>query len=180
MIGTLIRIAGFLYFRIFFAFVLRKTKHRNVVVFDLDNTVFNTWPLRKKYKRDQDVYSHAEPFAKVLELIKNYYQRDYQLIFLTARHYLYYFLTLRNIERYLPHMSGKNLILVPEAKDKIYFMRKLAEKYSAVELYDDLSYNHENGEVKIHKHVIEQIKSLNVKYFGIDFLRPLQEDEDNN
>ena len=69
---------------------------------------------------------------------------------------------------------AQNLILVPNANDKFYFINKLRENLYCVEFYDDLSYNHENGEIKFYDDLIDKINKLGIKYYDFYFLSNLQ------
>jgi FMN phosphatase YigB (HAD superfamily) len=166
--------AGFLYFRFVFFIFLLKRDRKKVAIFDLDNTLFNTWPLRKKYTDDKTVYTNVEPFPGVLNIISSKRTDGYKILFISARHYLYYPLTFKTIKKHLPSEIAKSLILVPTARDKVFFIERLIKKFEVIDFYDDLSYNHEHGEVKYYQEVIDKIQSLNVAYYGVDFLNKIQ------
>ena len=58
-----------------------------------------------------------------------------------------------------------NVILVPKAKDKLWFL-SLFSKNSNVVYFDDLSYNHENGQVLYYQEVIKNVNKLKLNYYN--------------
>ena len=58
------------------------------------------------------------------------------------------------------------LFLVPRAEDKLPYLNKALEYATRITYYDDLSYNHENGEVKFYSNVITELKKLRITYIG--------------
>jgi FMN phosphatase YigB (HAD superfamily) len=171
---------GLAYFRIVFFLFLLGSKREKVAVFDLDNTLFDTWPLRLKYNDDKAVYSRVEPFKGVLDLISKRKFMGYKILFITARQYQYYPITIASIHRYLSDVRYTSILVVPSAKDKFFFIERLVKKFKEVELYDDFSYNHERGTVKLYDEVIAKVKSMRIKYFGIDFLKTLQRNDSSH
>ncbi len=163
-----------IYFKLVFTLFLRRSTRNKVAVFDLDNTIFDTWPLRTKNLSEKEIYLSAPPFKNVINLVKEIHRNNYHVIFLTSRRFRSYFLTLRSLSSHFPFRISKNLILVQKPQDKIYYINELTSFYSEVEYYDDLSHSQEHGEVKYYSDVIDKINTLNVKYFDAQYIREVQ------
>ena len=65
-------------------------------------------------------------------------------------------------------MESKNppLFLVPTAEDKLPYLKKALHQTNKITYYDDLSYNHENGQVKFYNSLIDYIKKTPINYIG--------------
>jgi FMN phosphatase YigB (HAD superfamily) len=166
-----------LYFKVYFSFLLYLNRGK-LAIFDIDNTLLNTWPLRTGHLSEYEVYLKAAPFKAVTELIKDLERNGYQILFITSRRYRYYLLTVRTLLRYFPMQIAKGIILVENPAAKIYFLSKAAGHLTEKILYyDDLSYNHEHGQIKFYSDVIEQVKKLNIVYFDASYLNQIQDVE---
>jgi hypothetical protein len=144
--------------------------HKNIVIFDIDNTISNTWPnLGSNSYRES--YSIAEPFMNVVRLIENLQKNKIPILYLSARSYHYYSLTKKWLKKC--KIYNGNLILVNKPVDKIAYISYFNDK--KVILFDDLSYNHENFQVKFHTDVLEYIKRekfiIHIDYIQLLFLQ---------
>jgi hypothetical protein len=59
---------------------------------------------------------------------------------------------------------------------KVYLIDKLSKKWSKISLIDDMSYNHENGEVKFYSNAIDAVKEIGIEYIGYPELRKFQQE----
>ena len=166
-----------LYFKVYFSFLLYLNRGK-LAVFDIDNTLLNTWPLRAERLSEYEVYLKATPFKRVVELIRSLEGNGYQIFFITSRRYRYYLLTVRTLLRHFPLRIAKGAILVENPDAKIYFLDKaVGQVKEKILYYDDLSYNHEHGQIKFYSDVIEQIKKLDIVYFDAAYLNQIQDVE---
>ena len=132
------------YFRIFF-FVYRRFSGKKVAVFDLDNTLFDTWPLRRPGQTEDAIYRDVKPFPRVVELVSSLRSAGHNILFITSRRYRYYPATIRSLMRLFPVATACSTILVEKAGHKLFFLRSLLSEKKTVLYYDDLSHNHEHG-----------------------------------
>jgi hypothetical protein len=136
---------------------------------DIDNTLADTWPsLNQNWHSEAERILNLRPLEPVIRhLLENYSFEKYQWVFLSSRNYFNYcatFYWLRNNN--LP-ATRKNIILVQNPMEKIELINKYVKR--KVIYFDDLTYNHENGERKFYKKEIELLKlNRNVEYHGIE------------
>lgn len=162
------------FFLIFKFLFLRLTfKNKKIIIFDIDNTIANTWPsLLMSFKTEKDRLISLPRFEKVLNLAQDHILANEKVIFLTARDYKLYSITLKwllNIG-----ISKPNLIMVSKPYEKIKLLRSIPNK--RIILYDDLSYNHENGYVKFYDKEILLISQMkNVEYLDYNYLIKLHD-----
>lgn len=163
------------YFRILFLWsVLNNINKKEFYVFDIDNTISDTWPELLKFSQ-YEAYINAKPFESLINFINQLYSDNKVVIFLSARNYMYleatkYWLTKNYIFK-------NNVFLVDNPVDKLWFLSKI--KRYKVYYFDDLSYNHENGEVKYYNEIINLLgnhKRLN--YYGYNELIKIQNAND--
>ncbi|MEO9872932.1 LNS2 domain-containing protein [Ekhidna sp.] len=147
---------------------------KKVVVFDIDNTISNTWPLLKETSKNYALtFKKAIPFPSIKDLIREYHSSDYQVLYLTARKHSYYRVTLEWIKKNdLPCKYGAFLVRAPFKK--LWFLNKLIKMECSVIYYDDLSYNHENGRVKFYDNIVEEVMKLDLKFYGYEDLINIQ------
>lgn len=159
-------------FLIFYILFLKYTfRKRKIVVFDIDNTIANTWPsLLCKYNSEEDRLLSLPVFDKVVEIAKSHMASGEKIIFLTARDYRQYFATIKWLKNI--GFAKANLVMVTKPLDKIFMLKKIS-KINIV-LYDDMSYNHENGCVQFYNKEINLISQMkNIKYFDYNYLTKL-------
>ena len=133
---------------------------REIYVFDLDNTLYNTWPFLKNI--NEDLYGKVPIFEGMQNIVNNV-SKDVRLVFLTARKMKYYIAT-KNRLKFDFTESNYDLIMVNSAKDKIKYLEFFIAKSTHVVYYDDLSYNHENGEIKFYDETIQKVRELSLEY----------------
>ncbi|KAB1153279.1 hypothetical protein F7018_17310 [Tenacibaculum aiptasiae] len=156
-----------LYLRVDVLFLKRNKK---TLVFDIDNTLANTWPTlkpeeRSKYKNEADRLSSLELLPNAKELVKLVNQKFDQILFLSARDPRCFSITDQWIKSNFK-LTNYKLVLVPKASLKIIYWNRLAKISKETVVLDDLSYNHENEEVKFYADEIEMLKKHNsIKYF---------------
>lgn len=142
-------------------------------IIDIDNTIADTWPTLISKKNDFLRYENLPVFHKMINLLK-FKMEDKKIffLFLSARNPMYFYVTKKWLKKNGFYPS--NLILVPTAKDKLNIIKAIP-KYKNIYIYDDLSFNHENGEVKFYTEIINEINNMkNVNYFDYNYLKQFQ------
>lgn len=140
-----------------------KFHKKTIVVFDIDNTICDTWPLFiDDESHTSKVWATAKPFENMISIILSYQRDGFEIIYLSARPLSAKKLTKKwLIDNKLPY---KNIYLTSTADKKIQFLSSLKNNF---DYYDDLSYNSELGNVKFYYDVIDFVqKRENIQYFG--------------
>jgi len=158
--------------RVVFILELRRAVRKlgddqKVYLVDIDNTLADTWPSLKDriYHCENQRYQTLSIFIGMRKYVLET-QKLHKVIFISARNYLAYGTTKRWLEEC--GIEGCKLILVPEAMEKIYFLLELIMLKKEVVFIDDLSYNHEHGEVKSYDLMLSILDQLPLTYLGIN------------
>lgn len=138
-------------------------KNKEVYVFDIDNTIANTWPsFLSDYQDDLERLSKLSIFFNMRNYIMKEKDSGKKIIYLTARPYKSYITTLKWLNGVGLIDSYGDLFLVECPMDKVLLFKGIKNN---VRYFDDLTYNHENGVFKYYNVEIDEIKSLsNVVY----------------
>lgn len=144
-------------------------KNQTLVFIDIDNTIADTWPSIKSAKYSNEFERHKNLIA--FEGMKKYIQSQFRggqhkVIYLTARYF-----NLINVTKSWLLSNGffyrkDNLILISKPRLKPTFLKLAINKNYKVIYIDDLSYNHENGEIKFYENVIKEVEAMSVSYIG--------------
>ena len=142
-----------------------------IAVIDIDNTIANTWNSLYPKTISQSSRSEIKKIKKKdysSELLKKVFD-DYDLVFfLSARNFKLYHVTADWIQKNF-NVKKFKLRLVPDVELKLIYLKKFTLNNKTILYVDDLSYNHENGEVKFYKKVIKRVrKNSNILYYGYD------------
>lgn len=150
------------YSRKFQKFILNQNILEELNVFDLDNTLADTYPNINQQDTNR-MYVNLPVLEGMARLVKDKIHKKSTCIILTARQYKYESATKFWIRKNL----SKNLlvIIVPSAYSKLEYLKIASQKYKTVNYYDDLSYNHENGKVLFYKDIIEKLEPLSINYY---------------
>jgi hypothetical protein len=144
-----------------------RTNSKIILLIDIDNTLADTWPtLNRTWKSESERLLNLNPFESVIShLFKNYSLKEYQWVFLSSRSYFSHYVTINWLKKNNMPAGWKNVILVQSPMEKIDLVNKYVK--SKIVYFDDLSYNHENGEIKFYEKEIELLKlNDNVEYHG--------------
>ena len=144
-----------------------RSSSKTILLLDIDNTIADTWPtLNKTWKSESERLSKLNPFQTVIShLFKNYSPKVYQWVFLSSRNYFSHLVTINWLKKYNLPAEWKNVILVQSPKEKIDLINKYVKK--KIVYFDDLSYNHEKGDIRFYLEEIELIKVNDyVEYHG--------------
>lgn len=175
MIGNSIKsILFFLNFKLVYFVILTKEmikgQQKEIYVFDLDNTLANTWPSLcvSFFPSESYRYKSLSVFINMRKLILKL-SKDKTILFLSSRSILVYPETLHWLKGMELNVGFSNLILVHHPQGKVSILKHLAMKYR-VKYIDDLSYGQENGVVKYYSDIISDVKKMKVIYFGYDVI----------
>jgi len=149
----------------------RRKSASSLYIFDLDNTLADTWPsLNLYFSSNSERLKSLKPITGMVKMFDSLILRKKNIYILTARSFEYFFLTKKWLKKNTEFKNSANLILVEKPKDKLKFLRLIKQKYEVVYYYDDLSYNHENKDTKFHHDIINEVKKDVNKYYGYDFI----------
>lgn len=172
-------------------------------VVDIDNTIADSWkkmtPQYKNVFRSQsDKMMDFDPFPSMQRLFQDIPPRT-RIVFLTARQYIRYSVTKRWLQKHGFLKADSVLVLVERMKDKAIlleavlktFEQKVPPQYKSdfyafsdlnnsesmiypIIYFDDLSYNHENGEVLFYEDTIKAVEKMPIRYIGYAELLTMQ------
>lgn len=153
--------------------LLRRIKNKNLVVFDIDNTIADTWPNLRKSEIDfSQVYKTVMLFPNMKKLILELQNENFEIIFLSARHLGHYNTTKAwLLENSLP---SKYLFLVWKVEQKLEYLNDWSKQNNVFYL-DDLSYNHEEGEIKYYESIIEKVRRFDLVYYDYSSILSIRE-----
>jgi len=147
-------------------------------IFDIDNTICDTWPTLNVKKENLLVRFLTEcwrvsvlpSFQNMIKCLKvRKYRENCDVYFLSARHWSLWLPTYIYLIRTTGLIQPNHLILVPNAIKKVEEIEKflILNKNNLV-IVDDLSYNTEFGETLYYTDVINYIysKKCRIKYIG--------------
>jgi hydroxymethylpyrimidine pyrophosphatase-like HAD family hydrolase len=138
----------------------------DVLVVDIDNTITVT--------TKESGINHVSPIPRLpmIEYINELKKQKDLIIFLSARDFRIFDETFKFLSSHslLSKREVHQLILVKSARHKLAFLSYLESTQKNVEYIDDLSYNHENGEIKFYDEVINKIKLMKISYRDYNFI----------
>lgn len=164
-----------LLFRLSFEVKTRLTRKSLYVIVDLDNTIADTWPCLVNNKKGSLFAMHRNlPLIRPVweEIQRRSKENDALLVFLSARPWPLYLVTRGWIRHKCDglHELDYQLVLTRSPEEKLVYLRSLRSRGFNVELYDDMSYGHERGAVCYYDHILVEVKRLEVKHYGLDFI----------
>lgn len=176
-IVTLINYTLFTYYKVYFSIIIYGLdKSVKIVFIDIDNTIADTWPTlkSKEFKGEKDRHKKLKPFDGMRDYINSHYKNNsHKIIYLTARYFNLIPITKTWLAKNNFLIKDAKLLLVSKPKLKLYFLKKAVEmKYKTIYI-DDLSYNHENGEVKFYNAVLSEVSDMNIDYIGYDEIKKI-------
>lgn len=163
----------FFFFRCCLTLISKFHKSKSILILDLDNTICNTWPLLNIEPDLAKVYSRADCFFGVKDYVSSLVQnRNIILVILTSRNLKYFYATKQWLK--YNSLNYQFLFMTNSIDLKFVFYKYLISSRKTI-IIDDLSYNHENGEVFFYHNIINHLeKNKNVTYLNYLSLQNLQ------
>lgn len=157
----------FLQYCIFTIINLPKEK---ICIIDIDNTIACTWTTLINFDGDENErLSRLEYYPSILNLIIDYHNLGFSVIFLSARHIKYRFTSKKWLKK-LPNFNiNFQLYLVSNPYYKLKFLKSFNSSKQIVFL-DDLTYNTEKGSTLFYKEIIEEVNKLNIVFIDYEKL----------
>lgn len=149
-------------------FRLKAVKNNAIVhVIDIDNTL-------TIYRGDGKI-DHINPDARLnmIQHVRGLIDRNHKVIFLSARDFRLWNHTIQWLSKQNVLVSKKQVFLLPNVNAKIDYLKRLIDQNTEVDYIDDLSYNHEKGQVKLYEEVLSLINKMPLTYKGIDFIESI-------
>jgi hypothetical protein len=146
-----------------------------IVVFDIDNTIGDTWPtLNRDYESESCRYLNIDVFPSVRKLLESYVAAGFHIVFLSARPFRSFYITKKWLKE--NDITCYTLILVPTAQCKLKYLSSISRE---TDYFDDLSWNHENGDVRFYTDVIDEVKRMRfVKHYDYEYLLRKRQEND--
>lgn len=144
-------------------------RRQRLIMFDIDNTLADSWPslLINTWSDQNQRLRHLAVFLRMRRLVLALQQSPFNhVVFITARSNFSWRCTHAWLASIGIRVNPWAVIITRTADDKLDLIR--AAKAPVVYLVDDLSAEHETGQVVIRNDLIEQIQRLPVRYFGKD------------
>lgn len=144
---------------------------KSIVIFDLDNTLYNTWPYINKYQKKQELYGKIPIFETMKS---NVFEANKEaiIVFLTARKIKTLQATKKRLEKDFKGMKYY-LVMVDKSIEKLAYLKFFLKRANKVMYFDDLSFNQENGKEKFYNRVIEKVKELPLTYYGAEHIKKI-------
>lgn len=150
--------------------VWRIDKQRHVYLVDIDNTLADTWPTLnpRQHRSERERMASLAIFMGmrryILDLLGD---RRNKVIFLTARNILAHPVTFEWLKRNKIDVAFTDVIVVSSASEKLRYIKLIRNKKYKMTYIDDLSYNHEYGDMKFYERVIAEVDGLGIVYLGL-------------
>lgn len=116
--------------------------------------------------------NHFDPSPRenMVRYVKRLLEMERKVIFLSARDHRVYKATISWLASHGILQSRESVFLVRSAMHKIEYLKTLAQNNRNIEYVDDLSYNHENNDIRFYEAVIEEVRKLPITWRGLDFI----------
>ena len=161
------------WFRLLVIFNYYTFNKKYLYYIDSDNTLAHTYPtLLKKEISEAKRLRNLTPHINIVNLLKKCANRNRKYIFISARSYLQYPNTIFWLRQQGFKAHFYNTILVETPKEKVNLIEKYYFPYKTI-VIDDLTYNHEYGQVLFYNEEIQKLLSLRVKYIGYNIISKL-------
>lgn len=146
---------------------------KHLYLFDIDNTIGDTYPtLTNNYSSEKERLLAIPVFARMKNLLMLLLKsRGRKVIFITSRSYLSWQTTHKWLVKNGLNVNLSDIIIVSSPAQKIRFIPKILPHNGRVTFIDDLSWNHEKGDVKFYSSEIELISGLPLRYIGYNTIK---------
>ncbi len=165
------------FFKVFF-FVLfvikaKSNNSKSLYIFDIDNTVGDTFPtLLNVYNSESERLLSIPMFPRMKALITKLQKSpSRKIMFITARSYKCWQTTRQWFLLNGLEINATDIIIVPNPAEKVFLLGKILPLEKGLTLIDDMSWNHENGNVKFYQNEIEALSKLPLRYIGYNTIK---------
>jgi hypothetical protein len=110
------------------------------------------------------------PRQNMVLYVKRLIDLNRKVIYISARDFRIYKPTLSWLDKQGILQSSESVFFVRNAMQKVDYLKVLVRNNRNIEYIDDLSYNHENGDVRFYEAVIEEVRKLPLTYRGVEFI----------
>ncbi len=143
-----------------------KKTNKQIVVFDIDNTIADTWPEFIFSDNCKEVWKKVRVFDGVKKIVDEYFLHGYKIFFLTARPF-----EVKNLTKKWLNSNGlpsNNLFMTIEAKYKEWFLRDTIKK---IIYFDDLTSKTETGNTEFYDDIILFLRNKkNITYYDYFYI----------
>lgn len=136
-----------------------------LIVIDIDNTL--------TYNAPNEPIDHVNstPRKGMIKFAKDCIENGKKVIYLSARDFRLYKSTINWLMSHGVYSDNSEIVLlVPTSMSKVVILEKLLIKNQCITFIDDLSYNHENGNVKYYDNVRSILQSMPIKLLSVEFI----------
>lgn len=155
---------------------LRRHGSKSILIVDIDNTITNTYEKWNEIVLNHQTYSTLSLKKETVNFLGLF--DDHFVLFLTARPFITHIISKNYLKKNDIYMPGMHALISANPALKVTVIRMLVKLRYRIAYIDDLSYNHEKGEVFFYDKEIQQLKELEIDYFNFDFINFINRDED--
>lgn len=165
------------FFALLFVCKAKANSHQSIYIFDIDNTLGHTYPtLLQTYPSEKQRLLAIPFFSGFKKLLEGLLQsKSRKVLFLTARSYKSWFTTRQWLSQNGIETSIGNIIIVQSPAQKIELLQKILPHNKAVYFIDDMTWNHEKGDLKFYEPEIQLLSKLPVRYIGYKTIKAHQQ-----
>lgn len=158
-----------------FKLALFFTAQKKIVFIDIDNTVSATsgYLISNGKIRNMNDYMKIDRLNGTFKFLEENFKKTHRYIFLSHRRILSFNVTRKWLKKQSLWGNDSKLYLVSNPLHKIYFFKTSISNSKDITIIDDLSFNHENGEILYYNEVINFINKNNIKYYDYSFIKSL-------
>jgi len=158
---------GLIFYFSLFIIVSWKNRSKSIYIFDLDNTLGNTFPtLVNRNPNEIERLKSIKPFARICSLANNIASSKLRTVFvLTARQFNTREVTVEWVKQAGISIPENQIFLVLSPIQKVWLLKLISLYCKRITFIDDMSFNHEKGEVKYYLDAAKNIPKM-VRYIG--------------
>lgn len=146
-------------------------KSKIIYIYDIDNTISKTASYQNfKGIVDKDNVSNFDFFKKITSKIISNYNNGDKIFFFTVRPIYLWRKTYYWLRKIKIKVKVNELFFFQSPTHKVEFLKYLCDNGYKIKFYDDMSYNHENNDIKFYEKEIKILKDLNLQYYDYNYL----------
>jgi len=162
-----------------FAVGLRLSGARATYILDIDNTLADTWPELSRagtvaLSRPAFVL-RLQMFPRARRLVRWLTRRGAHVVFVTSRSLRVYRSTRAWLIANGIRPAWHSLVLVDSPKEKLWYVKRVLASGRRCVYVDDLSYNHEHGDIRFYQDTIDSAIRTGARYCGYEEIKKLFE-----